>query len=131
MKKLVSIIIMTLAVSGTALADGWRGHHGRGHGHGHHKHHHHHHGHYGYRYRQAPVYYRERVRYVPAPPVRYYDAYPAYPAPRYYRYDRRSTEGLVGGAVGSMIGYEVGRGDPLAAGVGAAFGSYLGNEIGR
>jgi uncharacterized protein YcfJ len=51
------------------------------------------------------------------------------PAPRYY--DQRSGTGLVGGMVGSAVGYEMGRGDPLAAGVGAAAGAWLGNGMAR
>lgn len=131
MYKLFSIVIMALCVSATASAHDRHGHPGRGHAYGHHKHHHHHHYRYhGNRYRPVErVYYREEVRYVARPPVRRY--YRDYPAPRYRRYDNRSTEGLVGGAFGSVIGYEIGRGDPLAAGLGAALGSFVGNEIRR
>jgi len=32
--------------------------------------------------------------------------------------------------LGSVFGYEIGNGDPLAAGLGAAAGSYLGNGVG-
>jgi uncharacterized protein YcfJ len=31
--------------------------------------------------------------------------------------------------IGSVIGYEMGSGNPLATGIGAAAGSYLGNGI--
>ncbi len=132
MFKFVSIAVMALLVSTTAGAhdrDWHPGHgHGHGHGYGHYKHHHR-----DRYYRPVErVYYREEVRYVPQPPVRYYrDDYRDYPPPRYGRYDNRSAEGLIGGAFGSIIGYEVSRGDPLAAGVGAALGSFVGNEIRR
>jgi hypothetical protein len=33
--------------------------------------------------------------------------------------------------VGSAMGYEMGRGDPLAAGIGAAAGSWIGNGMSR
>jgi uncharacterized protein YcfJ len=36
---------------------------------------------------------------------------------------------LAGGVVGSVLGYEVGNGHPLATGLGAAAGSFLGNEV--
>jgi uncharacterized protein YcfJ len=36
---------------------------------------------------------------------------------------------LAGGVVGSVLGYEIGKGDPIATGLGAAAGSYLGNGI--
>ena len=75
-----------------------------------HEHHGHRHGHHHYR----PV---ERVYYerVPAPPVR----------------DSRSHQGLAGGVIGSVVGYELGGGNPLASGLGAAAGSYLGNGMAR
>jgi hypothetical protein len=73
---------------------------GRGHGRGHHKHHH-----------------SEEARYYPE-------------QPRYSNYqDPRSHQGLAGGVVGSVLGYEIGNGDPIATGLGAAAGSYLGNGI--
>jgi hypothetical protein len=73
---------------------------GRGHGEGHHKHHH-----------------SEQARYYPE-------------QPRYSNYqDPRSHQGLAGGVVGSVLGYEIGNGDPIATGLGAAAGSYLGNGI--
>ncbi|WP_031434915.1 glycine zipper 2TM domain-containing protein [Methylomarinum vadi] len=126
MYKLVSIVIMALLLSTTANAHDRRGYPGRGHAYGHYKRHHHDHRYRRYDYRPVErIYYREEVRYAPRPPARYY------PAPRYRRYDNRSAEGLVGGAFGSIIGYEIGRGDPLAAGVGAALGSFVGNEIRR
>jgi hypothetical protein len=54
-----------------------------------------------------------------------------YPQPqaRYYPQDPRSHQGLAGGVVGSVLGYEIGNGNPVAAGLGAAAGSYLGNGI--
>jgi len=96
----------------------------------------------GYRY----PYYREEIIYAPpvveyvappvveyiAPPVvEYVPAQPRYYVPpppvNYYRYDQRSPQGLVGGMVGSALGYELGAGDPLAAGLGAAAGTWFGN----
>jgi len=73
-----------------------------GHGEGHHKHHGHHH---------------EQAEYYPQP------------APRPVYQDPRSHQGLAGGVVGSVLGYEIGNGDPIATGLGAAAGSYLGNGI--
>jgi hypothetical protein len=73
---------------------------GHGHGKGHHKHHHY-----------------EQERYYPG-------------QPRYSNYqDPRSHQGLAGGVVGSVLGYEIGNGDPIATGLGAAAGSYLGNGV--
>jgi hypothetical protein len=70
------------------------------HGRGHHKHHH----------SDQDEYYQER--------------------PRYQAYqDPRSHQGLAGGVVGSVLGYELGNGNPIATGVGAAAGSYLGNGM--
>ncbi len=74
--------------------------HGHGHGRGHHKHHH-----------------AEQARYYPE-------------QPRYSNYqDPRSHQGLAGGVVGSVIGYEMGNGNPVATGLGAAAGSFLGNGM--
>jgi uncharacterized protein YcfJ len=36
---------------------------------------------------------------------------------------------LAGGVLGSVLGYEIGNGNPIATGVGAAAGSYLGNGM--
>ena len=105
--------------------------------HEHHGHHHRHdrqhpHGHYYPMYR-APVvrhYYQAQPQYYPQP------VYPAYygggyTTPNYAPvYDRRNPQGLLGGVIGSAMGYEIGRGDPLAAGIGAAAGSLLGNRMG-
>jgi len=101
--------------------------------HGHHRHHHGHHHHHGYNRGYYPRY-RERV-FVPQPIVQYVPVQPRYyapppPPPVYYnRYDRRTPQGLVGGVVGSAMGYELGRGDPLAAGIGAAAGAWIGNGM--
>jgi hypothetical protein len=73
---------------------------GHGHGKGHHKHHH----------------------YVED---RYYPEQHHYPIHQ----DPRSHQGLAGGVVGSVLGYEIGNGDPIATGLGAAAGSYLGNGV--
>ena len=122
MKKLLFLIQLTAAAilfSPLSYADddnwGHRGHHG---------HHGHHHDYYPqpqvrYYYPQPEVYYYQQ------PPVRYYQQ----PQPRYSGYDQRSHQGLAGGVVGSVFGYELGNGNPLATGLGAAAGSFLGNEI--
>ena len=74
---------------------------GEGHGRGHHKHHH-----------------SEEARYYPVQP------------PQYSNYqDPGSHQGFAGGIVGSVLGYEIGNGDPIATGLGAAAGSYLGNGV--
>lgn len=116
------IAVLSLAFSSAALADhdDW-GHHG-----GHHRHHHHH-GHYP-EYRERVIYYQPApppvVEYVPAPAY-----YAPVPQPHYYQYDQRNPQGLVGGMVGSAMGYHFGGGDPLAAGIGAAAGALLGNGM--
>ncbi|MGR9012836.1 MAG: glycine zipper 2TM domain-containing protein [Gammaproteobacteria bacterium] len=73
---------------------------GEGHGKKHHKHHH-------------------------SEQARYYQEQPRYSPPQ----DPRSHQGLAGGVVGSVLGYEIGNGDPIATGLGAAAGSYLGNGV--
>lgn len=124
----MQLTLAAVAYSSYASADhGHHGHHGGGYG-GYYDHpRHHHHGH----YRPAPYYREEVIVYAPPPVVQYYpqpqvNYYPA-PAPRGY-YDQRSGSGLVGGMLGSAFGYEIGRGDPIAAGLGAAAGSYMGNR---
>lgn len=112
MFKSGKFVLMGLLFTSVAFADG--------HGHGHHKHH----GHHGddHYVEVERVYYPERVvQYVPTPA----------PAPRYQRYDQRSTTGLVGGALGSAVGYEMSKGDPLGAGIGAAAGAWMGNGMSR
>jgi hypothetical protein len=52
---------------------------------------------------------------------------PRYAQPQYQ--DPRSHQGLAGGVVGSVLGYEIGKGDPIATGLGAAAGSFIGNGI--
>jgi hypothetical protein len=54
--------------------------------------------------------------------------YPEQPQRQSYQ-DPRSHQGLAGGVVGSVLGYEIGNGDPIATGLGAAAGSYLGNGV--
>lgn len=121
MIRLAIITVLGMLYSLPGMADPHWGGHGHGHGHGHH---HRGHGHYPH-YRQEIIYVPERViEYVPAQP-RYYAPPP--PPVSHYRYDQRSPQGLVGGMVGSAMGYEMGRGDPLAAGMGAAAGAWLGN----
>ncbi len=104
MKKLIVVSqIIALALSWTSVAYASGGHH-RGHGHGHG----HHYRHYGEHYYPPAPYY------APPPPV---------------HYDRRSHQGLAGGVVGSVLGYELGNGHPLATSLGAAAGSLLGNHV--
>lgn len=100
-------------------------------------HHHHHHYREVVRYYPRPrPYVREVVKYYPQPrpyyreEVRYYPQPPRYVEPQHQSYhDPRSTQGLAGGVVGSVFGYQLGSGDPLATGLGAAAGSYLGNGM--
>ncbi len=79
-----------------------------------------------YYYPPPPVY-----NYYPQPQVNYYYPQPQvnyYPAPpQQYAYDQRSHQGLAGGVLGSVFGYEMGSGNPLATGLGAAAGSFFGN----
>lgn len=117
MLTITKILIAGLLISSAAYADDDWGEHHHGHGHGHH------HGH-GY----YPAYIQERV-YVPV--QQQYYAPPPPPPPRYGYYDQRSPQGMMGGLVGSAVGYEMGRGDPLAAGIGAAAGALLGNGMNR
>lgn len=102
MSKIATILLLGFIFSSTVQADG----HGK-----HHRHHHEHEHH------PEVVYVQESV---PAP--RY-----AAPSPR----DQRSSQGLVGGLVGSAVGYEMGKGDPLAAGFGATAGAWVGNGLSR
>jgi len=132
MKKLLyfKLIIAALLFSSSAFADGGWGHHGGWGGHGHHGWGHHHGGWGGYGYPRQQV-----NNYYPQPPVVYYQQPQYYPPqPQYYNrggyYDNRSHQGLAGGVVGTVFGYELGNGNPLAAGIGAAAGSYLGNGVG-
>ena len=102
MKKLSYILLVAAltVVCTSVYASGGRGK-------GHWKHHRHH------NYGQG--YYPEDRYYGPPPPPVYQD--------------RRTHQGLAGGVVGSVLGYELGNGHPLATGVGAAAGSFLGNEL--
>lgn len=70
-----------------------------------------------YYYSPPPVY-----NYYPQPQVNYYPA-----PPQQYVYDQRSHQGLAGGVLGSVFGYEMGAGNPLATGLGGAAGSFFGN----
>lgn len=123
MFRITKIIVFSLLLSSVAFADDddW----------GYHHHHHHHRHDYYPAYREEIVYVPERVvEYVPTP--QYYAPVPQYyapPPPPRYGYDQRTPTGLVGGMVGSVMGYEMGRGDPLAAGIGAAAGAWLGNGM--
>ncbi|WP_333873845.1 glycine zipper 2TM domain-containing protein [Methylobacter sp.] len=127
MKKLLFLIQLTAAVilfSPISYADGDWGHHG--HGWGHHGHHH------GY-YPQPQINYypQPQINYYPAPQINYYPQPQVnyYPRQAQYSNDPRSHQGLAGGVVGSVLGYEIGNGDPLATGLGAAAGSFLGNGM--
>ncbi|MGJ0484962.1 MAG: glycine zipper 2TM domain-containing protein [Methylomicrobium sp.] len=123
----ISLAVCAMMLPAAAFADGWG--HGHGHGWGHH---HHHHGHH-VDYYPAPV-----VQYYPQPVVSYYAPPPPpavvyqapAPVPYYSGGGRPSTNGLAGGVIGGVLGYQFGSGDPLATGIGAAAGSYLGNGMG-
>jgi hypothetical protein len=131
MKKtglLIQLTACLIVYSGTSLADdddhGWRGR-GYGHHHGHHREHY---------YPQPQIYYypQPQVYYQP-PPVVYQQPPVVYYPQQYQRQsyqDPRSTQGLAGGVIGSVFGYQMGNGDPIAAGLGAAAGSYIGNGMG-
>jgi hypothetical protein len=124
MKKsllLIQFIAAAILFSPQSYADHWE-HHGHeghhGHGWGHHRHHHH------------DYYPQPQINYYPAPQINYYPQ----PQVNYYQRqaqynDPRSHQGLAGGVIGSVFGYELGSGDPLATGLGAAAGSYLGNGM--
>jgi hypothetical protein len=142
MKKLfylahITVVIMLFSSTIYADDDDW----GRGgYGWGHHHHHHHRWGQGGYYPRQQINNYYPRPQvnyYYPRPQVNnYYQQPPVnyYPPQLQYRggygYDGRSHQGLAGGVVGTVFGYELGNGNPLAAGLGAAAGSFLGNGVG-
>ena len=126
MKKLFFLIQLTAAeiiYSSSSYADDddheWKGHR--------------HHGHYQENYYPQPqinYYPQPQINYYTPPQVIYYpqpqiNYYP--PQPRYSGYDQRSHQGLAGGVIGSVFGYEIGNGNPVAAGLGAAAGSYIGN----
>jgi hypothetical protein len=134
MKKLFFLIQLTAAVilySSISYADddhGWRGHghghHGRGH-HGHHREHYYPRPQVNYYYSVPQGHYhpQPQVYYYPQPQAEYYPQQPQ----RYQ--DPRSTQGLAGGVIGSVFGYQMGSGDPVITGLGAAAGSYLGNGM--
>ena len=94
------------------------------------------HGHYRKHYYPQPpiIYYPPaQIHYYPQPQVHYYpqpqaNYYPPQPHRQSYQ-DPRSTQGLAGGVIGSVFGYQIGNGDPVATGLGAAAGSYLGNGM--
>ncbi len=134
MEKLLFLMHLTAAVilfsplSHAHGYDEWE-HRGRWH------HHHHHHHPYYYPRTEIRYYYPQPVirYYAPPPVIRYYPQppHPYYPQPpQYQNYnDQRSHQGLAGGVIGSVFGYELGSGDPIATGLGAAAGSFLGNGI--
>jgi hypothetical protein len=123
MKKiffLTQLLAAVILYSSISYADGddygWRGHGHHGWGH---------HGRFRGNYYPQP-----QINYYPQPQINYYQQpqvnyYPQ--QPRYSGYDQRSHQGLAGGVIGSVFGYEMGNGNPVAAGLGAAAGSYLGN----
>ena len=121
MKKLLFLIQLTAAVilySAISYADDDGGWGGRGYGYEHHGHHREHY----YPQPQINYYPPPQVNYYPQPQVNYYPQ-----QPQYSGYDQRSHQGLAGGVIGSVFGYEIGNGNPVAAGLGAAAGSYIGN----
>ncbi len=100
MKKSFFLILLYALAIIYSSASYASGGEGHSHGRGHHKHHH-----------------SEEARYYPE-------------QPRYSNYQNpRSHQGLAGGVVGSVLGYEIGNGDPIATGLGAAAGSFLGNGV--
>jgi Glycine zipper 2TM domain len=101
MKKLIFLAQITVLAMLFANVSYASGGHDRGHhrGHGHH----------------GEGYYPPRQYYGPPPPPVYQDG--------------RSHQGLAGGVVGSVLGYEIGNGNPVATGLGAAAGSFLGNGM--
>lgn len=129
MKKLFFLIYLTaiaILYSSASYADrddyGWGGH-------GHHHGHHHHHGYYPQP--QINYYPQPQINYYPAPQINYYPQPQVnyYQRQAQYSADPRSHQGLAGGVIGSVFGYELGNGDPLATGLGAAAGSFLGNGM--
>jgi hypothetical protein len=135
MKKLLylsQLAVLAVLFSSAAFADdddwGGHGHHGWGH-HGHHGWGHHG----GYRPQVNNYYPQPQANYYYQQPQQYYQQPQQYyqPQPQYQGgYDNRSHQGLAGGVVGTVFGYELGNGNPLAAGIGAAAGSFLGNGAG-
>lgn len=130
MKKILFVMAVIFYAS-QSNADGHGGwgherHHGWGGHHGHHREHY-------YQQPQIIYYPQPQVVYYAPPPVRYY----AQPQVQYYppQYlsqgyqDPRNAQGLVGGVVGSALGYQMGNGDPIATGLGAVAGAYLGNGM--
>ena len=104
-----------------------------------HHHHHYPHGHTVVQYYPRP--YQKVINYYPKPPVyrqvvNYYPPLPIqrvttfYPAPqpRPHYYSHSNVNGLAGGVIGSVFGYSLGGGDPLATGLGAAAGTYFGGS---
>ncbi len=97
----------------------------RGHGWGHHGHHDYYPQPQIHYYPQPQIHYypQPQIHYYPQPQVNYYQRQAQYSA------DPRSHQGLAGGVLGSVFGYELGGGHPLATGLGAAAGSFLGNGM--
>lgn len=104
MKKnilLVGVIALFAFQTTLSWASGG-GHEGRGHSWKHHRHH-------------VEHYYPSGQYYGPPPQPVYQDP--------------RSHQGLAGGVVGSVLGYELGNGNPVVTGIGAAAGSFIGNGV--
>jgi hypothetical protein len=131
MKKmlfLIHLMVFAIVYSSASYADrddwgGW--------GHHHHRHHHHDYDDNYYPPPQINYYPQPQINYYPPPQVNYY------PQPQVNYYERqpqyspdpRSHQGLAGGVIGSVFGYELGNGNPVATGLGAAAGSFLGNGM--
>jgi hypothetical protein len=142
MKKSLFFIVLAIAAlfSAASYASGGYGHRGEW-GEHHHGHHHDHwrpHHREVIRYYPPRPYYREVIKYYPPRPrpiyreeIHHYPAPRPQPYPYYPQHDLRSSSGLAGGVVGSVFGYQLGNGDPLATGIGAAAGSMIGNGLGQ
>jgi len=120
----LTIVIIMVAPAAYAHDDDWGRHDDWGrYNDGERHHRRHHHDHY-YPQQQPRVYYypAPQINYYPQPQVNYYQQ------PEYSR-DPRSHQGLAGGVVGGVLGYEMGNGNPVTTGIGAAAGSFLGNEM--
>lgn len=141
MKKSLFFIVLAIAAlfSAASYASGGYGHRGEWEGHhGHHHEHWHPQPREVIRYYPPRPYYREVIKYYPPRPrpiyreeIHHYPAPRPQPYPYYPQHDLRSSSGLAGGVVGSVFGYQLGNGDPLATGIGAAAGSMIGNGLGQ
>jgi hypothetical protein len=131
MKTSLALLPLALVIatySSFSVADDDWGRHGHGH-HGHHRHHREYDYDGGYQ-NDRGYYPQPQQNYYQQPQPVYQQQQPYY-QPRQSYQDPRSHQGLAGGVVGSVLGYEIGNGDPIAAGLGAAAGSFLGNGLRR